>query len=162
MLNDLFDCQVPAIEKHGGEVLKFIGDGLLAIFPLEGADRPHGATADAALQAAVRGLRGAHQAQPRAAARGVAPIRFGLALHVGEVAYGNIGGAARLDFTCIGPAVNLASRLEGLTGKLDRRVVVSRDFSKLTSWPTEVLGKFSLKGVAGEQEVLAPTRPELR
>ncbi|MBS2027252.1 MAG: adenylate/guanylate cyclase domain-containing protein [Deltaproteobacteria bacterium] len=106
---------------------------------------------------------GARQASnPERQARGVAPIRFGLALHVGEVAYGNIGGAARLDFTCIGPAVNLASRLEGLTGTQDRRVVVSSDFARLTSWPTEPLGRFSLKGVAQEQEVLAPTKAELR
>ena len=162
LLNDLFDCQVPAIEKHGGEVLKFIGDGLLAIFPFEGANRTHGATADAALQAAVEAYEALTTLNPQRQERGVAPIRFGLGLHVGEVAYGNIGGATRLDFTCIGQAVNLASRLEGLTGKHDRRVVVSRDFARLTSWPTESLGKFQLKGVAEEQDVLVPARAELR
>jgi len=72
------------------------------------------------------------------------------------VAYGNIGGAGRLDFTAIGPAVDLASRLEGLTARLDRPVVLSRDFARLTTRPTEPLGVFELKGVAGAEEAFAP------
>jgi adenylate cyclase len=137
---------VPAIEKHGGEVLKFIGDGLLAIFPLaEGADP--GAVADRALAAADEAL---------AAMTALAPLNIGLALHVGELAYGNIGGSNRLDFTAIGAAVNITARLEGLTGKLEKTLVVSEDFARMTSRATDELGAFDLKGVPAPVRVFAP------
>lgn len=154
VLNQLFDCQVPAIEKRGGEVLKFIGDGLLAILPLQG--EANQGQCDAMLEAADEAFLAlaAHNAQvPKERA-----IRFGLALHVGEVAYGNIGGASRLDFTCIGPAVNLAARLEGLTGKLHRDVVLSAEFARHTTRPLEPLGTFELKGVPGPQQAFCPKR----
>jgi adenylate cyclase len=145
-LNRIFECQVPAIEKHGGEVLKFIGDGLLAIFPLaEGADP--GPVADRALAAADEAL---------AAMTALAPLDIGLALHVGELAYGNIGGSNRLDFTAIGAAVNIAARLEGLTAKLGKTLVVSEDFARMTSRATDELGSFDLKGVPAPVRVFAP------
>lgn len=153
VLNELFDCQVPAIEAHGGEVLKFMGDGLLAVFPfcMGPSDRQ---VCDGALEAA----RQAYAAlDARNARPGAEPtLRFGVALHVGDVAYGNIGGASRLDFTCIGPAVNLAARLEGLTSKLARRVVVSAEFAALTTAPLTQLGTFELKGVPAAVEAFAP------
>ena len=156
VLNDLFECQVPAIERFGGEVLKFMGDGLLAIFPLEGGSKSPPDLCDAALDA-VNAAFGALESLNRArSSRAVNPIHFGLALHVGDVAYGNIGGAGRLDFTCIGPAVNLASRLEGLTSKLGRNVVLSRDFARLTTRAVESVGTFELKGVADPEDVFAP------
>src|SRR5580692_7296142 len=108
LLNRYFDCQVPPILEHGGEVLKFMGDGLLAIFPIAEATASVCAQALAAALAArtnVAGLQGANDATD---------VRFGLALHVGDVLYGNIGSGNRLDFTTIGPAVNLAARLEKL------------------------------------------------
>ncbi|MBI4956533.1 MAG: adenylate/guanylate cyclase domain-containing protein [Myxococcales bacterium] len=150
-LNELFDCQVPAIEKCGGEVLKFMGDGLLAIFPFTSAEEApaRSAAALAAADAAFAAL-----AVRNAAA--ASPIAFGLALHVGEVAYGNIGGSARLDFTAIGAAVNLAARLEGLTGKLGERLVVSADFAASADRPLVELGSFELKGVTGAERVFAP------
>ena len=162
VLNELFDCQVPAIEKHGGEVLKFIGDGLLAIFPVDGSAA--GGTSQArneenvasrcrdALAAATE----AFAALDSRNARASEPIRFGLALHVGEVAYGNIGGASRLDFTAIGPAVNVASRLEGLTGKLGLRLVLSSELAPHAALPLEDLGELELKGVPEKQRVFAP------
>jgi adenylate cyclase len=155
-LNDLFDCQVPAIERHGGEVLKFIGDGLLAIFPL-GGERSHRATCDAALAAAGEALAALAPLNRERAADGRPLIRVGLALHLGEVAYGNIGGVHRLDFTCIGPAVNLAARLESLTAQLQRPVVLSAEVARVTSYRVERLGTFDLKGVAEPTEVFAPT-----
>ena len=155
VLNDLFDCQVPAIERHGGEVLKFMGDGLLAIFPMTGQEA--GPLCDAALAAAEEAYEALGQWNDKRRGAGDAPIRFGLALHVGDVAYGNIGGANRLDFTCIGPAVNLASRLEGLTGKLELPVLASADFARASSRPMRRVGAFELKGVNGAQEVFAPT-----
>jgi len=153
-LNELFECQVLPIEEHGGEVLKFIGDGLLAIFPVASDDdlpRLCTSALDAVDEAfAALALRNDTASTQR--------LRFGLALHVGEVAYGNIGGASRLDFTAIGPAVNLAARLEGLTAKLGRPVIVSEELARFASRPLQDLGSFELKGVAGAQRVFATTR----
>ncbi|HEY7956220.1 MAG TPA: adenylate/guanylate cyclase domain-containing protein, partial [Polyangia bacterium] len=150
VLNELFDCQVPAIEKHGGEVLKFIGDGLLAIFP--GGDDDLAARCQDALSASEA----AFAALDARNARASAPIHFGLALHAGVVAYGNIGGASRLDFTAIGPAVNIASRLEGLTGKLGRRLVLSSLLAPHAGIPLDDLGEFELKGVPDRARVFSP------
>ena len=146
-LNDLFACQIPSIEKRGGEVLKFIGDGLLAIFPIDDAAAP-GKRANDAVDAAKESLAALVKMNASRGAIGSAPLSFGLALHLGDVAYGNIGGANRLDFTCIGEAVNVAARLEALTAKLSRPVVLSEVVAKLVTAPTEDLGSFELKGVA--------------
>ncbi len=154
VLNDFFDCQVPAIEAAGGEVLKFIGDGLLAIFPIH-AKRPASEACSAALQATKGALAGLDQLNEKRATRGEGPLRFGIALHLGEVAYGNIGGANRLDFTCIGTTVNVASRIEGLTGKLGRAVLVSDAVAKVAPFKTEAVGTFELKGVEQPQTVFA-------
>lgn len=150
VLNQFFDCQVPFIEKHGGEVLKFMGDGMLAIFPITD-------TVTAAAAHAVQATKDAYAAldalNATRAKTNEAALRFGVALHVGDVAYGNIGGAGRLDFTAIGPAVNLASRIEGLTGKLEKRVLLSEQLVKEASVETRSVGRFELKGVTGQQEV---------
>jgi adenylate cyclase len=139
-LNELFDCQLPAIERHGGEVLKFMGDGLLAIFTPRGrgegglrecCDRALAASRDAVAAMHVRG-----------------GLRFGIALHVGEVAYGNIGGEARLDFTCIGRAVNLAARIESLTSKLAQDVLASEEFVKQVGDGFDKVGDYEVKGFA--------------
>ena len=154
-LNEVFDCQVLAIQKHGGEVLKFIGDGLFAIFPTNGA-QDQSTICNRALDAATEAFLALGSLNERRLARGEPVVRFGLALHVGEVAYGNIGGAARLDFTCIGPAVNLAARLEGLTGKLGHDIVVSEAFAALTSRPMKDAGRHALKGITEPQRVFVP------
>lgn len=156
VLNDLFECQVPAIERHGGEVLKFIGDGLLAIFPVADQDRDVRERTESALAAAGEAYEALGALNARRTESGSAALRFGLALHVGDIAYGNIGGAGRLDFTCIGPAVNLASRLEGIASQLGENVVVSDELSRHTSRAMRVLGEFELKGVPGKQRALAP------
>jgi adenylate cyclase len=154
VLNELFECQVEPIQRNGGEVLKFIGDGLLAIFPIT---RAHAASerCDAALAAAGDAFAALGHVNAERTKRAETPLRFGLALHLGDVTYGNIGGAGRLDFTCIGPAVNLTSRLEGLTGRLERPLVVSADLAHLTARRTVSLGTFEVKGVAAPQEVFA-------
>lgn len=151
VLNEVFECQVAAIEKHGGEVLKFIGDGLLAIFPYE-LDGERKERAEAALVAADDAFAALEKRNQSAKIH----ARFGLALHDGEIAYGNIGGSNRLDFTAIGSAVNLAARLEGLTGKHNVPLVVSEAFAKSTPRPLEELGTFQLKGVTGESRVFTP------
>ncbi len=149
-LNELFECQVPLIEAHGGEVLKFIGDGLLAIFPIG----EH--SVEQCVASALEAANASQAALAKRNAGATEAIAFGLALHVGEVAYGNVGGASRLDFTVIGAAVNLAARLEGLTGKLGRPMVVSEEFAKYTHTPLDDLGSFDLKGVGAAQRVFAP------
>jgi adenylate cyclase len=151
LLNEYFDCQVPAILKHGGEVLKFMGDGLLAIFPI-------GSESDPA-EVCARALAAAYEARGNVAALNqptrpeIGAVRFGLALHIGKVLYGNIGGGNRLDFTCIGPAVNLAARLEKLAGKLGRVIVATHEFARHCTADFQPLGKFPLAGFASEQTV---------
>ena len=146
LLNRCFDCQVPAILAHGGEVLKFMGDGLLAIFPIAAAAAAAG-TCDKALAAA----REARALLADLAVPTGPKVRFGLALHVGEVLYGNIGGGNRLDFTCIGPAVNLAARLEKLARDLGRSVVVSSTFAAQCATGLRPLGDHPLRGLGQPQ-----------
>ena len=137
VLNVFFDKLVPAIEAEGGEVLKFMGDGLLAIFRIAG---------DPELVVA-RALRAARKARANVAELPPAEaLRFGLALHVGEALYGNIGAGARLDFTCIGPAVNMAARLEKVAAKLGRTVVASDAFARHAPADFAALGDFELPG----------------
>lgn len=155
MLGDAFEAQVAAIDAHGGEVLKFIGDGMLAIFAV-GDER----TADEACRAALAASRDFAEllATVNAArvARGALPIGYGLALHYGDVMYGNIGAPGRLDFTVIGPAVNLAARLEGISAKLGREVVLSRVFADRCGTEAVSAGRFALKGLVDEVEVFVP------
>ena len=143
-LNRYFDCQVPAILKHGGEVLKYMGDGLLAIFEISKHGNNEHAVCDAALNAA-------REARSAVAAASALPdgnfdLKFGLALHLGEVLYGNIGSENRLDFTCIGPAVNLAARIEKLTGELGRTVLASGAFADHCEDEFAPVGTFVLRG----------------
>ena len=152
MLNRLFDCQVPAIERHGGEVLKFIGDGMLAIFRVkDGSDAK--TIARGALAAADEAFVALANWNGKRAEADALPLTFGLALHIGDVGYGNIGGAGRLDFTCIGSAVNLAARVEGLASKLGKQLVLTRAMAEVLDVPTRSLGAHELKGIA-EPEVV--------
>lgn len=154
LLNDYFGSMTDAVGRNGGEVLKFIGDALLAIFPLSGeGGRSVAQRALVAAQEAETAIRVLNEGRVRG---GQPVIRFGLALHVGEVLYGNIGGADRLDFTVIGQAVNVATRIESLCKTLDRHVLLSREFAALCKIPVEPIGTFALKGVGTEQPVYAP------
>jgi adenylate cyclase len=150
LLNGYFDALVPAIARHGGEVLKFIGDGLLAIFAV--GDDPR-AACQAALAAALEARAALADAN---AGRADGPaLRQGMALHLGEVLYGNIGSAGRLDFTAIGPAVNLTARLETLARDLGRDLVLSAAFAAHSTAALERLGTFELKGFRDPQGVFA-------
>jgi adenylate cyclase len=156
LLNRYFDCQVPVIAQHGGEVLKYMGDGLLAIFPVSGEEREMRETCRRALTAA-REARAKINAIGEAGATGnVDRLRFGLALHIGEVSYGNIGAGNRLDFTCIGPAVNLAARLEKLAGELDRMLLTSSEFAHYCD-ELEPAGTFALRGFDAKRQVFGLT-----
>jgi adenylate cyclase len=151
ILNLYFDCQVAAILKHGGEVLKFMGDGLLAVFPISG-DSGAPAVCSHVLEAASE-ARAAVDAMEFLTGETRERFRFGVALHVGQILYGNIGGGNRLDFTCIGPAVNLAARLEKLAGQLHRTIVASSAFAGICSGGWHELGEFPIAGFAEPQHV---------
>jgi adenylate cyclase len=152
LLNDYFDAMSEPIARHGGEILKFMGDGLLAIFPLS---QP---TACADLLHAVSEARQAMtELNGKSRASGGKPLNFGIGVHVGDVMYGNIGSRARLDFTVIGPAVNMASRLETLTKQLGRTVLLSRAFADLVAGEFELerLGEHPVRGFADPIELFA-------
>jgi len=152
LLNGYFDCQVPAILAHGGEVLKFVGDGLVAIFPIAGGSAEHRDVCRTALRAA-REVRAKVAAAELAGVPSGEAVRFGVALHLGEVLYGNIGGGNRLDFTCIGPAVNLAARIEGLAGEIGRTILASAEFAGYCGGDLVHLGEFALRGFAAARAV---------
>ncbi len=120
-LDAWFDRIAGAVHAFGGEVLKFIGDGVLAIFPVTGAPAE---ACEAALRAVAAARAGMAHLDAVRRAQGLPPLPFGAALHLGEILWGNIGAADRLDFTAIGPAVNLVSRLEGLCRALGRSVLI--------------------------------------
>ena len=158
MLNDYFERMVGAIHAHGGEILKFIGDGLLAIFPLgDAAFQSYVArtalNAAAAVERAIAELNGEREAQ------GKPPVRYGVGLHIGDVMFGNIGAPDRLDFTVVGPAVNLTARIEGLTPVLGRRLLVSAEFARAAARPLVSLGRFELRGFAEPHEVFGLPEP---
>lgn len=152
ILNLYFDCQVAAIHKHGGEVLKFMGDGLLAVFPIAGEDSEAGPVCRRVLEAASE-ARAAVTAIEFAAGDTTERFRFGVALHVGRILYGNIGGGNRLDFTCIGPAVNLAARLEKIAGRLGRTIVASGAFVGTCAADWHDLGEFPIAGFLRAEQV---------
>lgn len=123
ILNRYFDIVGDAVTERGGEILKFVGDGVLAIFPLES-----GEACARAYGAALAACRGMCEWNEERRAYGEAPVGFGLALHVGDVLWGNVGTATRLDFTVVGPAVNVAARLEELSKTLGHEIVLSEAF----------------------------------
>ncbi|MBV8360192.1 MAG: adenylate/guanylate cyclase domain-containing protein [Deltaproteobacteria bacterium] len=157
LLNQYFEIMAGAVMAEGGEVLKFIGDGMLAIFEIRDmADIGH--ACHCALQAARNAAIAVEKCNAERLAAGKLAIRFGIALHLGEVYYGNIGAPGRLDFTVIGPAVNQASRLEKLSDELGRSIVTSASFAAAAPQHLESLGFHQLRGVAGPQELFAPTQ----
>jgi class 3 adenylate cyclase len=144
-LDAWFDRVAGAVHAFGGEVLKFIGDGVLAIFPVSGAPAE---ACEAALRAVIAARAGMAHLDSARQAQGLPPLPFGAALHVGEILWGNIGAVDRLDFTAIGPAVNLVSRLEGLCRPLGRSVLISGALAAESGMPLVELGEHVLRGIA--------------
>src|SRR6266853_2505073 len=144
-LDAWFDRIAGAVHAFGGEVLKFIGDGVLAIFPITGTPAE---ACDAALRAVVAARAGMAHLDRVRQGQGLPPLPFGAALHLGEILWGNIGAAYRLDFTAIGPAVNLVSRLEGLCRPLGRSVLISGAAAAETTQKLVPLGEHRLRGIA--------------
>lgn len=145
-VNAYFDCAATAIDEHGGEVLKFIGDGVLAIFPFDEATRPRANMCAAALSSAQEAFARANHANVTRLTKGLPPLHFGVGLHVGTVIYGNVGTERRLDFTATGPAVGLASRCEGMTRVLDTPLLATDAFARHCPHPGTDLGPHSLRG----------------
>jgi len=152
LLNDLFDLQARAIADHGGEILKFVGDGLLAIFPVvDSADAPRAAAE--ALAAAAEAQARLSELRQRLAADIGSDLEVVVALHYGVATYGNIGSADRLDFTVIGPAVNLVSRIEAIGKSLDLPLIVSDDFARVYGQQLKPLGMHKLRGLEQPHEL---------
>ena len=157
LLNDYADALVSAIHQQGGQVLKFIGDGVLATFEqgdtVEDCRRVLAATEDAFRRVAALNV--------RRTAENLPTTGFYLSLHVGDVFYGNIGSADRLDFTVIGPAVNEVTRINGMCRSLDQDVVLSSAFAEAAG-PARSrlvgLGRYALRGVARPQELFTLDR----
>ncbi|WP_374301267.1 adenylate/guanylate cyclase domain-containing protein [Ferrovibrio sp.] len=158
MLDSYFDAMAAPIQAHDGEVLKFIGDGLLAIFRVD--DKPGGReeACHRALSAAREAFTGLYELNQGRAIEGAPPVRVGIALHVGKVVFGNIGARDRLDFTVIGRAVNEVARVETQTKILDRPLLTSAAFAaEVQDCPLVSVGFHALRGVQQPQELFALT-----
>ena len=154
LLNDYFEVMVKALEGQGGQVLKFMGDGLMAIFRLDEDDDER--VCNVALDAAEQALAGVAELSAARAKAGLPTTSFSLALHLGDVMYGNVGSLDRLDFTVVGPAVNEVSRIEAMCGSLDQALIISAAFAAAAGRTTDrlaSLGRYALRGVRRPQEL---------
>lgn len=159
VLNEYFDRLAGSVLAHGGEVLKYIGDGLLAVFPFSefGSEQ---VAAEAALSAARSALEaldrlsGDERQLPDV--NGWRPLRTGIALHRGAVFFGNVGAPERLDFTVIGRAVNAVSRVEGLSKSLGRSILITQPVADLLDCPLDSLGEHALRGLSEPISIFAP------
>jgi len=156
ILNDYFEFVAAAVTARGGEILRFIGDAMLIVFPID-----EHTSRQTACKAAIDA---AHDAQQSLATlnhmrrrHGETEIRFGVGLNVGEVIYGNVGAPDRLDFTVMGPAVNRTARLESLTKVVGESVLCSKDFADNIDCPVISLGEHMMKGIKKPQAVFVPT-----
>ncbi len=140
--NTYFDIIEGAVSGHGGEVLKMLGDGVLAIFT--------GETDAHSCSQAVAAAQAAHEV---AKAHPDFTTQFGVGMHVGDVLYGNVGSAGRLDFTVLGAAVNLASRIEGLCSRFDKDILFSEDFARNLKYPMHQIGTEQIKGLTTPQHI---------
>jgi adenylate cyclase len=156
MLDEVFETLAAALRPRGGQVLKFLGDGMLATFAIEATGGAE--TCRRALDAAVEAMQALDALNAVRAAAGKPVAAVDLALHLGEVLYGNVGATDRLDFTVIGPAVNEAARIETLCGTLDRKVLVSAELAAAAEdghRRLEPLGRHTLRGVREAREIFA-------
>ncbi len=159
MLNDYFGAVVGAVEAHGGDVLKFMGDGLLAIFKFADDD----SACCSAIAAADELVGTMATINDRRGAENLPLTGYCLALHLGEVMYGNIGAENRLDFTVVGPAVNMAARIQTMCRSLEQELIISsalagsavRERKRIVS-----IGRYALRGVREPQELFTLVAPE--
>ena len=154
MLNAYFEFVAAAVTARGGEILRFIGDAMLIVFPIDDSKCLESAC-NAALDAAIDAQDSLASLNHRRRRHGLPEIEFGVGLDVGEVIYGNVGAPDRLDFTVMGPVVNRSARLEALTKDLGRNILFSQRFAQSIDAATETLGKHPMKGIAEAQAVYA-------
>lgn len=155
VLNDYFEAVTGPIHAHEGEVLKFIGDAVLGIFRIEDKDDIT-ETCERALGAAELAVANMQILNRRRGREDKAPLDFSIALHVGDAMYGNVGSRDRLDFTVIGPAVNLCARLEALAGSLGEKIICSSDFAEASTSEMRSVGSHNLKNVEHPAEAFVP------
>ena len=155
-LDAYFELVVDAVRVAEGDILKFLGDGILAVFPIEDAAST-GARCAQALQAASLARQSLVKLNENRTKTGLEPLDFGTALHVGEVTYGNIGSPDRLDFTVIGETVNLASRIEGLCKTIGEPVLCSETLAKALGSDLRSVGLHEIRGAPGPVQLFSPT-----
>jgi adenylate cyclase len=154
LLNRYFECSAGAVLAEGGRVVQFIGDAVLAIFPVaHDAAQPDACAA--AIAAARRARRDLQRFNAERAAAGLDPLALGIGLHAGDVKHGNIGVPERLQFDVIGPAVNEVVRLEALAKTLNRQIVATGTFARCVPLDWEALGRYELRGLGEPREVFA-------
>ena len=154
-LNSYFDCTAGAVLSHGGQIIHFIGDAVLAVFPI-GDDSAPSAAARHALEAAAEARKRIEALNKIRIEESNATLDFGIGLHFGSVLHGNIGVPTRIEFTVIGRTVNEVSRLESLTKEAGEPLLVSRAFRELIHINWRDLGTYSAKGISEGMEVFAP------
>ena len=154
MLNDYFAFVSAAVTARGGEILRFIGDAMLIVFPIEG-EMSQKTACNAAIDAAIDAQTTMQTLNHRRRRHGEPEIKFGVGLNVGEVIYGNVGAPDRLDFTVMGPVVNRTARLESLTKTLGCNILFSDKFADSIDQPSQYLGHHEMKGIAEPQAVHA-------
>ena len=157
-LNRFFHCMAGAVEKKQGEVLRFIGDAVLAIFPITESSTEAWTNSTGTPEACRRAIKAAKLAGERIQGMNEnhpeqPPLKYGIGLHLGEVIYGNIGIPARLEFTVIGSAANQAARTESMTKELGETVLISSAFSDAYPGKLVSKGRYPLKGLEGEHEL---------
>lgn len=155
ILNAYFERVVNEVHNRGGEILKFMGDGLLAIFAVADAAFAPDAAARA-LDAAVAAIASVDGLAGDPVLEGEPVPRMCVSIHFGDVFFGNIGAVNRLDFTTIGPAVNLLGRLDQLSKRLERRILVTDDFARVCPHPLQSLGTHPLRGLSEPHEIFTP------
>lgn len=158
LMNTYFEISALAIQANGGEVLRFVGDAMLGIFPVSDETGGAKAAAERAMIAAFQARDNVSEANAERLRADEPAIEFGIGLHIGQVMYGNVGAPARLDFSVIGPAANRAARVESLTKTLGVPLLASADFARVSPFDLTPLGAFEFKGIREPQEVF--TLPE--
>ena len=149
LLNEYFECVLGPVIERRGEVLRFIGDAALAIFPVDGTQGGEARACAQALEAAREALRrmvNLNEKRPR-------PLRFGIGLHLGELTYGNVGTPGRIEFTVVGAAANEAARIEALCKRLEVDLLVSERVARALPGPWKSLGSHTLRGVGDKMEL---------
>jgi adenylate cyclase len=147
LLNDYFECVLGPVQERNGEILRFIGDAALAIFPI--GNEPAAVACANALAAAKDSI----SRMKKLNATRDTPLRFGIGLHLGIVLYGNIGTPTRIEFTVIGAAANEAARIEALCKTLDVNLLISEQVARHLAERPRSLGKHALRGVGNEIEL---------